>query len=45
MGLFGSKKIYVASTVQNMAGDELKRPNYLKTTVIGNVIANNGSGL
>ena len=45
MGLFGSKKIYVASTVQNMAGDELKRPNYLKTTVIGNVFANNGQSM
>jgi hypothetical protein len=44
MGLFGSKKIYVASTVRNMAGDELKRPNYLKTTIIGNIIANNKQG-
>lgn len=45
MGLFGSKKIYVSSTVQNMAGDELKRPNYLKTTVIGNVLADNKTSM
>ena len=40
MGLFGGKKIYVASTVYNLAGDEEDRPNYLKTTVVGNVISN-----
>jgi len=40
MGLFGSKKTFVASTVQNLAGDELKRPDYLKTTVVGSVLAN-----
>lgn len=45
MGLFGSKKVYVSSTVQNMAGDELNRPDYLKTTVVGNVIANNKKSL
>jgi len=39
MGFFGSKKIYVSSTVQNMAGDEKDRPDYLKTTVIGNILA------
>lgn len=39
MGLFGSKKTYVASTVQNMAGDELKRPDYLKTIIVGAVMA------
>lgn len=39
MGLFGSKKTYVSSTVQNMAGPEKDRPNYLKTTVIGSVLA------
>lgn len=43
MGLFGGKKVYVASTVQNMAGDELERPDYLKTTVVGNVLANRES--
>lgn len=39
MGLFGSKKVYVSSTVQNLAGKEADRPNYLKTTVIGSVLA------
>lgn len=39
MGLFSSKKIYVASTVQNLAGPEEERPNYLKTTVIGSRLA------
>lgn len=39
MGLFGSKKTYVSSTLQNLAGDETKRPDYLKTTVVGNIIA------
>jgi len=39
MGLFGSKKTYVSSTVQNLAGPEKDRPNYLKTTVIGSVLA------
>ena len=38
MGLFSSKKIYVSSTVYNMAGDINERPNYLKTLVIGKVI-------
>lgn len=40
MGLFSSKtKIYVASSVYNLAGDIHKRPNYLKTTVIGNIVS------
>lgn len=39
MGLFGSKKTYVSSTVYNLAGDETKRPNYLKTLVINNIIS------
>lgn len=39
MGLFsGSKKVYVSSVVYNMAGDENKRPNFLKTNVIGSVM-------
>ena len=38
MGLLGGKKIYVASTVYNLAGDEKDRPNYLKTIVTGNVL-------
>lgn len=41
MGLFGSKKTYVASTVYNMAGDELKRLNFLKTAVVGSIIGTN----
>lgn len=41
MGLFSSKKkIFVSSVAYNMAGDELERPNYLKTLVLGNVIGN-----
>lgn len=43
MGLFGSTKIYVSSTVYNMAGDINNRPNYLKTLVIGNIVADNGN--
>lgn len=36
MGLFGSKKkIFVASVVYNLAGDEADRPNYLKSLVLG----------
>lgn len=38
MGLFGSKKIYVSSTVYNLAGDINDRPNYLKTLITGKVI-------
>lgn len=34
--------VSVSSVVYNLAGDIAKRPNYLKTLVIGNVIANNG---
>lgn len=41
MGLFGSTQIYVASTVYNLAGDELKRVQYLKSTVIGSIISDN----
>jgi len=33
------KKTYVSSVVYNLAGDEKDRPNYLKTTVVGKVIA------
>lgn len=44
MGIFGSrKKIYVSSVVYNMAGDELNRPNYLKTTVLSSVLNNRPS--
>lgn len=39
MGLFsGSKKVFVSSVVYNMAGDENKRPNFLKTNVVGSVL-------
>jgi hypothetical protein len=38
MGLFGSTKTYVSSVLYNMAGDPLKRPNFLKTSVAGQVI-------
>lgn len=40
MGLFGGKKTYVASTVYNMAGPEIDRIDYLKSTVGSNVISN-----
>ena len=34
MGIFSSKKkVYVASVVYNLAGDELERPDYLKSVV------------
>lgn len=33
------KKTYVSSVVYNLAGDEADRPNYLKTTVVGKIIA------
>lgn len=39
MGIFGSrKKTYVSSVVYNMAGDELTRPNFLKTMMFGHVL-------
>jgi hypothetical protein len=38
MGLFSSTKIYVSSVVYNLAGDENKRPNYLKSLVQGNIL-------
>lgn len=40
MGWFtGSTKTYVSSVVYNLAGDISKRPDYLKTTVVGAVMA------
>lgn len=43
MGLFSGKtKVYVASSVYNMAGDIQQRPNYMKTVVIGNIVSNTG---
>ena len=42
MGLFSGKtKIYVASSVYNLAGDINNRPNYMKTTVIGGILNTN----
>jgi hypothetical protein len=42
MGLFsGSKQVYVSSSVYNLSGDEIDRPNYLKTNVFSAVT--NGS--
>lgn len=44
MGLFGSKKkIYVSSSIYNLAGDEKDRVDFLKTTVTGKVIADTGA--
>jgi hypothetical protein len=41
VGLFGGdKKIYVASTLYNLAGPEEDRPDYLKSLIAGNVITN-----
>lgn len=41
MGLFSSKKIItVSSTLYNMAGDEDDRPDFLKGTLFGAVMAN-----
>jgi hypothetical protein len=41
MGIFGSrKKVYVSSVVYNLAGDEFKRPDYLKTTVVSSTLNN-----
>jgi hypothetical protein len=42
VGLFSSKKtIQVSSVVYNLAGDIDKRPDYLKTTVLGSVLSKN----
>jgi hypothetical protein len=39
MGLFSTKKtIYVSSSVYNLAGDELNRPNFLKTNLFAAVM-------
>lgn len=38
MGLFSSKKTYVASTLYNLAGPELDRPNYLKSVITSSII-------
>lgn len=42
MGLFVSlKKTYVSSVAYNMAGPEEDRINYLKTTILGNIVGSN----
>jgi hypothetical protein len=38
MGLFGSKKIYVSSSVYNLAGNEADRPNFLKSSLFSAVM-------
>lgn len=44
MGIFSGKtKTYVSSVVYNMAGDEFKRPNFLKTTVLGAITGDSPS--
>lgn len=43
MGIFGGKKTFVSSVVYNLAGDEFKRPNYLKTTVVSATLNNTPS--
>lgn len=44
MGLFSSKKIItVSSTIYNMAGDENDRPDFLKGTLFGAVMADSPS--
>lgn len=45
MGFFGGSTTYVASTLYNMAGEPLERPNYLKTTVIGAALVPNRDGM
>ena len=45
MGLFsGSKKVFVASSVYNLAGEEDTRTSYMKATVVRNVLTNGGNG-
>ena len=42
MGIFSSKKkVFVASTVYNLAGDEADRQNYIKSSIAASVIGNN----
>ena len=44
MGLFSGKTITsVASVAYNLAGDEAKRPNFLKTTVASAITGNASS--
>ena len=42
MGLFGSrKKVYVSSSIYNLAGDVTKRPSFMKSVVINKVMSGN----
>jgi len=44
MGIFSTKKkLYVASTAYNLAGEEDNRSNFLKNTVLGSVLSNSPS--
>lgn len=41
----GSKETHVVSSSYNLAGDEEKRPNYLKTVILQNVLSNSKSSI
>lgn len=44
MGLFSTKiRTDVSSVVYNLAGDENLRPNFLSSTIVGNVLRGNGN--
>lgn len=45
MGLFSSKKVYVSSTISNLAGDAARRPDYLKTAVLSKTLLNQASSM
>lgn len=45
MGLLGGTKILVASSVYNLAGDELEAPSFLKTTIANHVISGSNRSL
>ncbi|QDH84724.1 hypothetical protein KMC57_gp59 [Achromobacter phage vB_AxyP_19-32_Axy24] len=46
MGFFsGSTKVYVASSVYNLAGDIKDRADYLKTNVIGSMLSDSSFGM
>lgn len=46
MGLFSSsKKIYVASSAYNLAGDEMDRPIFLKNLIVRNILSDTNESL
>lgn len=46
MGIFSSKiKTSVSSTVYNLAGDEDLRPNFLRSTIVGNTLSGGDTGM